>query len=300
MADADSDKKPSDGSLTWLRWVVPLLLVAFLLASEALGDRKVTSPGIDYSSFYTLAQQGSVQRVAISGQSVTGTLKAPAQVDGKTIKDFTTTLPAQPDPQLLPLLRDQQVSVRAEENQPSFWGPLLLTMLPWALVIGAWVWIAKRARGSIGIGGPAAEHSEGATEALRAAGPRASPLRRRGGPHELEARPAGGGRVSAYARALPAPRRQAAARRAARRPARYGQDAPRPRRRRRGRGAVLLRQRLGVHPALRRRRRLARARSVRRGEGGCSRRSCSSTRSTPSAGRAGRVSAGETTSASRP
>ncbi len=154
MADADSDKKPSDGSLTWLRWVVPLLLVAFLLASEALGDRKVTSPGIDYSSFYALADQGSVERVAISGQSVTGTLKTPTEVDGKSVKDFTTTLPTQQDPQLLPLLRDRHVAVRAEENQPSFWGPLLLTMLPWALVIGAWVWIARRARGSIGIGGP--------------------------------------------------------------------------------------------------------------------------------------------------
>ena len=154
MADADGDKKPTDGSLTWLRWVIPLLLVAFLLASEALGDRKVTSPGIDYSTFYTLAQQGSVQRVAISGQSVTGTLKAVSQVDGKPIKEFATTLPAQPDPQLLPLLREQQVAVHAEENQPSFWGPLLLTMLPWALVIGAWAWFARRARGGIGIGGP--------------------------------------------------------------------------------------------------------------------------------------------------
>ena len=154
MADADSDKKPSDGSLTWLRWVVPFLLVAFLLASEALGDRKATAPGIDYSTFYSLAEQGNVQRVAISGQSVTGSLKAPTQVEGKTVKDFSTTLPQQQDPQLLPLLRAQKVAVHAEENQPSFWGPVLLTMLPWALVIGAWVWIARRARGSIGIGGP--------------------------------------------------------------------------------------------------------------------------------------------------
>jgi cell division protease FtsH len=154
MADADSDKKPSDGSLTWLRWVVPLLLVAFLLASEALGDRKATSPGIDYSTFYALAEQGSVQRIAISGQSVTGTLKTATPVEGRTVKDFSTTLPQQQDPQLLPLLREHHVAVHAEENQPSFWGPLLLTMLPWALVIGAWVWIAKRARGSIGIGGP--------------------------------------------------------------------------------------------------------------------------------------------------
>jgi cell division protease FtsH len=154
MADADSDKKPSDGSLTWLRWTIPLLLVAFLLASEAFGDRKVTSPGIDYSSFYSLAEQGNVQRVAIEGQSVSGSLKAPTQVDGKTVKEFSTTLPPQQDPQLMPLLRAQQVAVHVDESQPSFWGPLLMTLLPWGLVIGAWVWIGRKARGSIGMGGP--------------------------------------------------------------------------------------------------------------------------------------------------
>ncbi len=154
MADADSDKKPSDGSLTWLRWMIPLLLVAFLLASEALGDRKATAPGIDYSSFYALVEQGSVQRVTIEGQSVSGSLKQPSPVDGKTVKDFSTTLPAQQDQQLMPLLREKNVAVRVDAEQPSFWGPLLMTLLPWALVIGAWVWIAKRARGSIGIGGP--------------------------------------------------------------------------------------------------------------------------------------------------
>jgi cell division protease FtsH len=154
MADADSDKKPSDGSLAWLRWTIPLLLVAFLLASEALSDRKVTLPGIDYSTFYSLAEQGNVQRVAIEGQSVSGTLKGPTQADGKTVKDFSTTLPPDADPQLLPLLRAQHVTVHVDEAQPSFWGPLLMTLLPWGLVIGAWVWLGRRARGAIGMGGP--------------------------------------------------------------------------------------------------------------------------------------------------
>jgi cell division protease FtsH len=164
MADADGDKKPADGSLTWLRWVIPLLLVAFLLASEALGDRKATAPAIDYTSFYALASQGHVQRVTIEGQNVTGSLKEPAPVDGKSVKEFSTTLPAQQDQELMPLLRDQHVAVHVDAEQPSFWGPLLMTMLPWALVIGAWVWIAKRARGSIGIGGPLQSILKGRTK----------------------------------------------------------------------------------------------------------------------------------------
>jgi cell division protease FtsH len=156
MADADkSDKKPSDGSLGWLRWAIPLLLVGLLLASEAFSERKPTSPPIDYSTFYSLVDEGKVARVTIEGQTVTGTLKGPENVEGKSVKDFATTLPAQPDRDLLPTLRQQHVDVRVEAEQPSFWGPLAVTLLPWVLVIGAWVWFARRARGAIGnVGGP--------------------------------------------------------------------------------------------------------------------------------------------------
>jgi cell division protease FtsH len=154
MADGDTDKKPSEKSLTWLRWAIPLLLVAILLASEALGDRRPAAPAIDYSTFYSLVEQGKVARVAIEGQSVSGTLKGPEPVEGRSLKDFSTTLPAQ-DSDLFPLLRQQNIDVRVEPQQPSVWGPLLLTLLPWALVIGAWAWFARRARGAIGsVGGP--------------------------------------------------------------------------------------------------------------------------------------------------
>jgi cell division protease FtsH len=155
MADGDTDKKPSEKSLAWLRWAIPLLLVAILLASEALGDRRPTSPGIGYSTFYSLVDQGKVERITIEGQSVSGTLKEPEPVEGKTVEEFATTLPAQPDANLLPLLRQKGVDVRVQPDQPSFWGPLLVTLLPWALVIGAWIWVARRARGAMGaVGGP--------------------------------------------------------------------------------------------------------------------------------------------------
>jgi cell division protease FtsH len=155
MADAGGEnKKPGEGSLAWLRWTIPLLLVAFLLASEVFGDRKSNLPGIDYSSFYSLVEQGNVQRITISGQSVAGTLKGVTQVEGKSVRDFSTALPPQTDSQLIPLLRQQHVDVRVDPEQPSFWGPLLITLLPWVLVIGAWLWFARRARGSIGVGGP--------------------------------------------------------------------------------------------------------------------------------------------------
>jgi cell division protease FtsH len=153
MAD-DADKKRSDRSLSWLRWAVPLLLVSALLASQAFGERKPVSPGIDYSTFYSLVEQGKVARVTVEGQSVSGSLRAAQQVDGRTVTDFSTTLPAQ-DKDLFPALRQNGVDVRVEADQPSVWGPLLVTLLPWVLVLGAWIWFARRARSAIGgVGGP--------------------------------------------------------------------------------------------------------------------------------------------------
>ena len=161
MADADSDKtasgekRPPPGSLSWLRWAIPLLLVALLLASEAFAERKPPVPAIDYSEFYAMVEQGKVARVTIEGQSVIGSLKEPQTLEGKAVREFQTTLPAQQDRDLLPVLRTQHVDVKAQPEQPSFWAPLLVTLLPWALVIGAWVWFARRARGAMGqVGGP--------------------------------------------------------------------------------------------------------------------------------------------------
>jgi cell division protease FtsH len=153
MADPDSgrtDRKPTDGSLAWLRWALPLLLVALLLGLEALGERRPAAPAIDYSDFYALVEQGKVAHVTISTQTVSGALKAPETVGNRSVTDFQTTIPAQQDRDLLPLLRREHVDIKAQPEQPSYWGPLLVTVLPWVLVIGAWVWFARRARGAMG------------------------------------------------------------------------------------------------------------------------------------------------------
>jgi cell division protease FtsH len=148
-ADKKADGKRSSGA-TWLRWAIPFVLVAFLLGSQAFVDRKPAAPAIDYSSFYTLAEQGKLARVTIVGQNVTGSLKGVEPVDGKNVRDFSTTLPSQQDQELLPLLRERQVDIRVEPDQPSFWGPVMVSLLPWVLIFGAWAWLARRARGAAG------------------------------------------------------------------------------------------------------------------------------------------------------
>jgi cell division protease FtsH len=156
MADESSpnSKKPQDSSpFAWLRWGIPLLLVTLLLGSEAMVSRKPSLPSVDYSNFYSLVDQGAVKRVTIDGQNATGELKTTQPVEGKSIREFATVLPSPQDTSLLPLLRQKQVDIRVEAEQPAFWAPVLMTVLPWVFIIGAWIWLARKSR-TIGIGGP--------------------------------------------------------------------------------------------------------------------------------------------------
>src|SRR5262249_53575542 len=74
-------------------------------------------------------------------------------VGGKTTDQFRTTLPAQPDPSLLPMLRDHNVTVVARSEEQPFVLRLLLSILPWALILGGWVWLSRRAERAMGGGG---------------------------------------------------------------------------------------------------------------------------------------------------
>ena len=54
----------------------------------------------------------------------------------------------------MPALRKQSVEVSVQAEHPSLWKPLLVTLLPWGIVLGVWIWVARRSRAAIGIGGP--------------------------------------------------------------------------------------------------------------------------------------------------
>jgi cell division protease FtsH len=163
MADTEkSSGAASPPRMPWMRWVLPLLVAALLIGSQFFSDRKPHPPSIAYTSFYSLVNDSKVASVTIEGQAVTGALKGDETVEGKPVREFSTVLPQQEDPSLLPLLREKKVDVRVEPEQPTFWGPMLVTLLPWLLVLGAWFWLARRARGAMtGLGGPLANVLKG-------------------------------------------------------------------------------------------------------------------------------------------
>jgi len=74
-------------------------------------------------------------------------------LDGRTVKTFHTDLP-QNDPALLPSLREKGVTITVKSRQQPFAVEMVMTLLPWVLIIGAWVWMSRRTQGMLRTGGP--------------------------------------------------------------------------------------------------------------------------------------------------
>jgi cell division protease FtsH len=111
-------------------------------------------PPVAYSQLFTWLQQGNVESVVIAGDAVDATLKKPQTLDGREIKTFHSNLPSQSDPAFLPLLRDKGAQIVVKSQQQPFAIQVLLTLLPWALIIGAWYWMSRRASSMLSTGGP--------------------------------------------------------------------------------------------------------------------------------------------------
>jgi cell division protease FtsH len=115
--------------------------------AQYFSSREVARPAIAYTDFYHLVSDGKVVSATLKGQQVTGSLKGPETVDGKSISGFTTLLPSQQDRDLLPLLRQKGVKVTVKSEEQPFAVQILLAVLPWVLILGAWLWISRRAQG---------------------------------------------------------------------------------------------------------------------------------------------------------
>ena len=131
--------------------ILPLMLLGMWLWKSY--SEGTAQPPVAYSQLYQWIEQGKVESVVLDGELVSATLKAPETVDGRQIKDLQINVPPN-DSQLLPLLRQKGVRINVRSQRQPFAVQLLFTLLPWALIIAAWFWISKRAKGMLGAGGP--------------------------------------------------------------------------------------------------------------------------------------------------
>jgi cell division protease FtsH len=135
-------------------WIIlGVLLAAFGLYKHFFSDTD-TQPAIAYTSFYQLLTDQKVESVTLRGQNVLGKFKAPTDVEGHKLSTFRSMVPEQEDRDLLPLLRDKgvKVDVRSEEQPAGI--QILISVLPLVLIIGAGLWLSRRAQTMMGPGGP--------------------------------------------------------------------------------------------------------------------------------------------------
>jgi len=109
---------------------------------------------LSYTAFKEQITQGNVQEITVQGQKITGTFKNPLKVDSethaRTYPRFATTMPSFNDPELMTLLEKHAVIIHAEPEESSWLGIVLLSVLPWLLFLGLFLYLGKRMQERMG------------------------------------------------------------------------------------------------------------------------------------------------------
>lgn len=126
-----------------LLWI--LILVGAWGAWTLFSQRRLTTHRISYTDFIKQVEAKNVLKVTITEQEISGTLKQPAELasgKGKSpYTEFRTTIP-QNDQELIPRLLRNDVYIDARERPQ--WPTILISILPWILVIGIWILFMRR------------------------------------------------------------------------------------------------------------------------------------------------------------
>lgn len=161
---------PKRKMLDW-RSLVGLMLIWGIFAffySNMVADRQPVEK-ISYSDFKTALRQNRVSRVTFQGHQVYGVYKSegsrakevkPSGAENPDQKNadgqpsskqrFRSYMPQIQDPQLMPLLDQRDVVVFAESKERGWFVRLLISMLPWLLILGYFIYASKKMRRRMG------------------------------------------------------------------------------------------------------------------------------------------------------
>jgi cell division protease FtsH len=117
-------------------WVVLLLLIMALFNLFGGSGNTLQSREISYSEFVDYVEDGSVSNVTLDGEQVRFR---------RGSDDFVTIKPT--DAEVTDLLISNNIPVRAEQQQQSGFQTFLVSLLPFLLLIGVWVYFMNRMQG---------------------------------------------------------------------------------------------------------------------------------------------------------
>lgn len=145
----DEDKTPEEGQRPFrfggnLIWLFLLAIGIFWACNLFTGGFGQQEPRISYTTFREHVEAGEVEQITMTGERIEGMLRSAATTEvedgagGRTVTytDFVTYLPAFGDEELFALLRQQKVEVFTEPESEFSWMALLLTALPFLLLVG--------------------------------------------------------------------------------------------------------------------------------------------------------------------
>ena len=118
-------------------WVVLFLLIVSLFNIFSGGSNSLQASSRNYSEFVSAVDNGTVTEVTIDGEKLLYTA-----ADGRS---YVSIKPS--DANITDLLLDKGIPVRAESQEQSTFQAFLLSLLPFLLLIGVWIYFMNRMQG---------------------------------------------------------------------------------------------------------------------------------------------------------
>ena len=118
-------------------WVVLFLLVLALFNLINSGPSSISSRTISYSDFVQAVDKGDVASVTLDGEKVL--------FRGKDGSDYVTIKPD--DAEVTQLLIEARVPLEVRRQEESGFSTVLMTFLPFVILIGVWIYFMNRMQG---------------------------------------------------------------------------------------------------------------------------------------------------------
>ncbi|MCF8467815.1 MAG: AAA family ATPase, partial [Sneathiella sp.] len=130
-------------------WII--IIGFFVLASLLMSQvaRQTVQAPIAYSEFKKIVSEGDVAEVTLKGEQISAELKTEMKFPGSDVstRKVETVLPTGGDPDLLRLFEEKDVVIwNQQADTGRSW---LLSLLPWIIFIGVYLFIMRRMQGNL-------------------------------------------------------------------------------------------------------------------------------------------------------
>ncbi|WP_208348851.1 ATP-dependent zinc metalloprotease FtsH [Pseudaestuariivita rosea] len=120
-------------------WVVLFLMILFLFNLFNNTQGTARNQDIQYSEFLDRVERGEVSSVEIDNQTI--------RVTGSDGGTYATVAPQNAEEQYLPILEENGVAISVENQETSAFQSFFITLLPFLLLIGVWIYFMNRMQG---------------------------------------------------------------------------------------------------------------------------------------------------------